>query len=271
MIRSLFGRSRWFRPSGAHPCPVAVLPRSGPLYAVGDIHGCLSLYRLAEAQVQADAGDEPATVVLLGDMVDRGAQTADLLDHLCRRPPNGLTRLCLRGNHEQMMLDFLASPRRNQEWLTHGGTDTLRSYGLDLGLDEVNNTPERSVLHRLAAVIPDAHVAFLRGLPMIASNDDIVCAHASIDPDLPLDRQSVETLLWGLPPMAAPRGRIFVHGHTVVPAPVMQDGVLALDTGAYLTGTLGGARFRQENVEPFTVSAIAGGASPISEPTGTKP
>ena len=119
----------------------------GPVYAVGDAHGCLSLYRQLEAQILRDAAALPGTptVVLLGDIVDKGPDTAALLDFLLRPAPPPLRRLCLRGNHESMMLAYLEKPAKNAQWLGFGGVETLLSYGLALDADALQTNARAEI------------------------------------------------------------------------------------------------------------------------------
>lgn len=221
--------------------PVLPLHAAGrPVYAVGDVHGCLPLYHRIEAAILADAarlGAAPV-IILLGDMVDRGPQTAGLLDLLTGPPRGELRRLCLMGNHEAMMLDFLAAPRADAAWLDCGGAATLASYGLTLAGDE----PARRLRQRLAACIPAAHRRFLSGLPLALRHGDWVLAHAGFDAARPLDAQPRAALLWGRSNTPPPAGLTLVHGHFVQPEPHLGPGRIAIDLGAFATGRLAAIR-----------------------------
>lgn len=221
---------------------VQLNPSAGPIYAVGDIHGCLGLWKSLQQRINEDAAafSGRAQVVLLGDMIDWGPDTAGLLDDLV-----GLTRrgeiLAIRGNHEAMMLDFFSVPRRNIDWLLHGGFETLRSYGLTLDRGEAGRLPLRRLAAILAAHVPPDHLAWLAALPTAASvvlnGRTCILAHAGYEPNRPLDRQRERALIWGPAPDPAP-GHLLVHGHVVVEAPQPLANCVAVDTGAWKTGKL---------------------------------
>ncbi|SDW15154.1 metallophosphoesterase [Roseicitreum antarcticum] len=221
-------------------------PLTGPVYVVGDVHGCHALYRRLEAQILRDANTLTGSpgIVLLGDVVDRGPETADMLDLLTDRPPTGATRLCLRGNHEDMMLNFLNNPTMTSSWLDFGGFETLMSYGLALDM-ETAPSPRR-LQQMLQAHIPQAHRDFLEHLPYGMQVGPYALVHAAIDVAAPLDRQPRQTVLWGDPVDAGPHDVTVIHGHTIVPQPIIEEGRIALDTGAYDTGVLTAVRLHPD-------------------------
>lgn len=214
----------------------------GPLYVVGDAHGCIALYRALEQRILQDAAalGEAPTIVLLGDVVDRGPDTAGLLDHLIAPPAPGVTRICLRGNHEEMMLQFMSAPSTNSPWLTFGGFETLMSYGLALDLDASLST--RRLLQMLQAHIPQAHCDFLMQLPFGLYVDGYALVHAAIDPTASLACQPRQTVLWGDSEGISVDGLTVVHGHTIISEPIVSKNRIALDTGAYHSGTLTAVR-----------------------------
>ncbi len=149
-----------FRRRGEAGVPLLPLdPTEGPVYAVGDVHGCRQLLRGLEALIRTDAAQLPGRprIVLLGDMVDRGPDTAGLLDDLMR-PLTWATRLAICGNHEEMMLAFLDNPARNASWLDQGGYETLRSYGLALDPTTPLALPRRHLQQKLAAHLPEQSI-----------------------------------------------------------------------------------------------------------------
>ena len=225
----------------------------GPVWAVGDVHGCATLYKRLEQIIQhrARANGEPCTIVLLGDVVDRGSATADLLDHLGSAPPDGVSRICLLGNHEEMMLRFFDQPKRELRWLSVGGYETLSSYGLFLDPDTAATLSERKLRHLLDAHVPPPHLALLRQFSagMIVGN--YVLVHASLDADRPLHQQTLQTLLWGAPPETAPRGMTVVHGHTIVDAPLASSVRISVATGAWRTSRLTAVRLHPTDEPVF--------------------
>lgn len=218
------------------------LPQGG-LYVVGDIHGRRDLYDRVESWIRAEAA-QGAVIVILGDLVDRGADTAGLIDHFLTPCPDGISRVILRGNHEAAMADFLDHPDRAPNWLEIGGAETLASYGLRPA--DWADCPEGRRGDLLAAHIPQSHRDFLRALPLAAQCGAIFLSHAGLNCAKPLADQDAADLLWSrIPPDAAalPKGiGAVIHGHmpqSRADAPAgMRPPVINLDTAAYATGRL---------------------------------
>lgn len=230
---------------------VDIDPEPAALYAVGDVHGCLGLYRRIETEIRADATARGflgrAVIVLLGDVIDRGPDSAAMIDHLLAAPPEGLARICLLGNHEDMMLRFIENPAANRTWLDHGGVQTLASYGIGPDPRQGFAIPARRMRQIIEAHVPAEHLEFLRGLPAFARTGRHFLAHAGGDPSRPLAGQGRSEMIWprliadpeALPP-ADLAGRIIVHGHVPVSAPRLDTWRINVDTGAYATGILSG-------------------------------
>lgn len=215
----------------------------GPIYAVGDVHGCLAQLQALERLIAADATPGPNLIVMLGDYVDRGPASPEVLDHLAAPPPTGFERICLCGNHEAMMLEHVADPHVPSRWLDNGGLDTLAGYGIDAGRYQAASHGEREDM--LASHIPAEHLDFLQALPILVSSGPFVFVHAGIDPALPLPEQADETLLWMRHNRKTPEptlDRIVVHGHTPAAAPVVLPGRICVDTGCFATGVLTAVR-----------------------------
>jgi serine/threonine protein phosphatase 1 len=213
------------------------------IYAVGDVHGCLDELLALERAVVNDAEDLPARklIVMLGDYVDRGPASAQVLDHLVAPPPPGFERICLTGNHEMAMLDYLDSRMGRAGWLAMGGEQTLLSYGIDHEhLREVYKSDRRTD-EIIRAAIPAAHIAFLRSLPIMVEAPGFLFVHAGIRPELPLDRQSDRDLVLirdDFYKAAHLLTRYVVHGHTPVDE-ARRDGMrVDIDTGAFFSGRL---------------------------------
>jgi len=244
LIDRLLGRE----PAVAPFAPVQIRLGEMPpvVYAVGDVHGCLDLYRELEGRIAAEAAalDIEILVILLGDFVDRGPASAATLDHLSARPPAGLRRHVLMGNHEEKMLAFLEQPNANRDWLSWGGFETLMSYGMvppdaERGFD----LPEKTLRHLIAAHVPEDHFAFLRDLPLALRMGRYFLCHAGIDPGKPIAAQTARDLMWTRE-MAddPPDGLIVVHGHTPVERADAGGRYINVDTGAYASGRLSAAR-----------------------------
>ncbi|QIK42348.1 metallophosphoesterase [Pontivivens nitratireducens] len=228
--------------------PVQILDE-GPLYAVGDIHGHLAHYDRLEAAILADAharGEDRVRIVTLGDYVDRGPDSAGVLDRLSAPPPPGVERHSLKGNHEVMFEQFLQAPDLNAPWLDMGGRETLASYGLYT--DQMQTVP-RHAAQMVQSVVPQEHMDFMAGLPLAFSTRTHFLCHAGVDPMRPLDEQDEHTLLWirnsflnhEVPPDCV-LDRVIVHGHTPCKQPELLEWRINVDTGVYSGGPLTAVR-----------------------------
>lgn len=204
-----------------------------PFYAVGDVHGCSALLRDLLARF-----DPGVPVVMVGDYVDRGEDSRGVLDLLMTRP--GTT--CLRGNHEQMLIDYLVRPEdAGGRFLRNGGMQTLASFGIG----GVQPTSEAALLAAKAEDLREAMgqptIDWLTALPCQIVSGNVAVVHAGADPAVPMDLQAPRNLIWGHRDFAAKArtdGLWIVHGHTIVPAVDIAPGRIAIDTGAYATGRL---------------------------------
>jgi serine/threonine protein phosphatase 1 len=218
------------------------LPDGLRIYALSDIHGCADLLARAFDRIDHDtAQDRPLRtgLVFLGDYVDRGLDSCRTLDILIERTQR---RPCvfLKGNHEEVLLNFLQDPPLLQAWRQFGGLQTLISYGLKPSVN-----PDGSELFDLArgfaSALPPAHLQFLKGLRTSFTCGDYFFVHAGVRPGIPLDEQADQDLLWIREEFLASRknfGKFIVHGHTPVVAPDLQRHRVNIDTGAYATGRL---------------------------------
>jgi len=218
------------------PAPATLAPGQR-IYAIGDIHGCID--RLAELheQINNDIAARPTghvTLIHLGDYVDRGTDSAQVIDWLVSGPPvQADTVVNLMGNHEHMMLTAIAAVDKEAPtlWLANGGADSLLSWGI-----QRNVPPEE-----WAARIPVPHLLFLRDLAISHRIGPYMFVHAGIQPGVPLDQQSRQDMLWIREPFLnskADHGVVIVHGHTPKRAPIVQPNRIAIDTGAVLGGAL---------------------------------
>ncbi|MGD9979769.1 MAG: metallophosphoesterase family protein [Hyphomonadaceae bacterium] len=220
-------------------------------YAVGDIHGRADLLadmlRLLEARSIDDtrlAG--PPIVIFLGDYVDRGHDSAGVLDLLTGGRPQHCEARFLRGNHEQSLMAFLDDPAANRGWLMQGGAETLLSYGVQPPPFNGSRSDWLDAARDLYARMPAAHLSFLNGLERYVELGDYAFVHAGVDAARPLEDQTDEALYWSREAfLASKRGfsHRIVHGHTPVDEPYADQRRIAIDTGAYASGTLTAARF----------------------------
>ncbi|MFY8094261.1 MAG: metallophosphoesterase family protein [Niveispirillum sp.] len=223
----------------------AHIPEGRILYAVGDIHGESALMeqlvdRIVQDAATAGAG-KAATIIFLGDYIDRGPDSQGVLERLSGPPPAGVAWRFLRGNHEQALLDFLTDPEGAAAWLRFGGVETLASYGVLAPPGTLDPRRLQALAAQLGERLPPRHLDFLRGCEMMAVIGDYAFVHAGIDPALPLDQQLPEDLLWireGFIDRPVRGKHVIVHGHTVVETPLIEGNRIAIDTGAYATGRL---------------------------------
>lgn len=243
----------WRNLTGTAAPPAADAPRitdlgqpQDAIYAVGDVHGCRAeLVALLDRITQdADRLGLRPRVILLGDAIDRGPQSAGVID-LLLSPRHAPWVQAILGNHESMMLDFLARPQAHAHWIDSGGFETLLSYGLSLSRSDLAALPKRRALQTVAAHIPDRHSAWLRSLPhgITLSMDGLryMLTHAGYDPALPQDAQPASVLLWGKGSHDAqpiPPDLRLVQGHVITEAPDPSAARIRVDTGAYRTGRL---------------------------------
>lgn len=242
----VFGRSRDRRGEGeAGDGPVLV--------AVGDVHGRADLLDSLVGKVEGMMegigqtegldGPKPHRFVFLGDYVDRGPDSAGVLDRLIalrrRRPET----VFLKGNHEQAMLDFLAEPEASAAWLEWGGEETLASYGVEVPIELGAPIEPENLRDALSERLPDGHFAFLMGLALSHEEAGYLFVHAGLNPDLPLAEQRERDVLWIRE--AWHRGgkgafpdHVVVHGHTPVAKPDDLGWRINVDTGAVWTGAL---------------------------------
>jgi serine/threonine protein phosphatase 1 len=226
------------------PKAAPVLPRvpdGTRVYAIGDIHGRLDLLVEIERRIADDAAAAETArniVVYLGDYVDRGSQSREVIERLIERPLAGFERILLRGNHEDSMLQFLVDVQIGPAWLAYGGAATLLSYGI---APPGSDRDFVRVQEELRAKLPERHLAFLRRLKLRHVEGDYFFVHAGIRPGIPLDDQRPEDLLWIRDEfLLSPRdfGKLIVHGHTITKTPDIKRNRIGIDTGAFASGTL---------------------------------
>lgn len=209
------------------------------IYAIGDIHGQNGMLEDALARIDADGGAE-SEVIFLGDYVDRGPGNRAVLDLLSKGLAQGRNWTCLRGNHDQMFLDFVTKGtvdfpqiKSGKAWVHPdlGGLSTLRDYGI--ALPELPDWP--GVARALRAAMPPDHLGFLQGLAPYAERDGLLFVHAGIRPGTALADQDPNDLMWIRQPFltaTAAHPWLVVHGHTAVKAPEHHGNRVNLDSGA---------------------------------------
>jgi serine/threonine protein phosphatase 1 len=240
------------------------VPAGYRLYAIGDVHGRDDLLAELLASIDADSasrGTAKRVLVFLGDLIDRGASSAEVVERLRSYKPAGTRLVFLAGNHEEVLLRIIdGESRLVADWLRFGGAECLLSYGADpQRLRKM--TPERAV-EVIRAAIPAAHIEFLRTFDDTFRAGDYLFVHAGIRPGVPLAEQAPADLRWIREPFltdSAEHGFLVVHGHTIRETVELCVNRIGIDTGAYRTGVLTAVGL--EGVDRWFLEARAGAAS----------
>lgn len=216
------------------------------IYAVGDVHGHADLYRALEQRLVEDARrfNGPALLVLLGDVIDRGPRSADVIEHLITPPPDGITRVVLMGNHEDLIRRFIGDPDAAREWIGWGGAETLASYGVHGDAARGYELSGHALKAKIDSSIPQSHRDFFAELPLSLTTPSYVFAHAGGEAARSWEDQGKDDLIWSNP-RALPEGafgRTVVHGHVPVEQVEITSGRIGVDTGAYESGLLSAVR-----------------------------
>ncbi|MEQ5871975.1 metallophosphoesterase [Sagittula sp. NFXS13] len=225
----------------------AQIEPDAPFFAIGDVHGCIR--QLGDLLVKIEKLEDVPQVICVGDLVDRGDDSAAVLNMLRRLNGEfGDLVLSLKGNHEAMMLDFIDDPERSGDrWLRNGGLQTLSSYRVSRS----SGTSLIALRDRLVEAMGQDMVDWVRALPVKWQSGNVAVVHAGADPLVPMNLQSDELLLWGtsdFTKIPRPDGTWIVHGHTIVREPKAENGRISTDTGAYATGRLTCAYVRTGDV-----------------------
>lgn len=235
------------------------MPDNSIAYAIGDIHGCSGLLDAVLNWITTHAASHremQKTVVVLGDIVDRGPDIKGTLERLVKSPPDGFDFKCLRGNHEDMMLEVMAQGTGLSRWIANGGDKTLESYGVDfrelLSLDSPGMT-----IDILEAAVPDDHRRFLRDLLHYHQAGDYLFVHAGVRPGIAMEKQTPEDMMWIRRefteyPLALDYH--VVHGHTVTPVVDFRGSATGLDTGAVTTGRLSCLAVWEDKMDVYTTT-----------------
>jgi serine/threonine protein phosphatase 1 len=232
-------------------------PGDMPIYAIGDIHGRLDLLQQAERSIIENASRLPGRklIVTLGDYIDRGPTSAQVISHLMAPPPPDFERICLTGNHEIMMLDYIDGVISYADWMPMGAASLLRSYGLDPEQLPLVFPTASKLDSFIRQSLPKPHLEFLRSLPILADTPDVLFVHAGIDPLRPIMNQTDEDLVFIRQRFFESRVRLpklVVHGHTPVERADVRDRRLNLDTGAFRSNRLTVARLWRGKVHLFS-------------------
>lgn len=242
-LRKLFG-------SAPAKAPQPRVPDGERYYVIGDIHGRLDLFEALVDAIDRDdaaAGAAKTTVVLLGDLVDRGPDSAGVIELARRWQAERDVRL-LAGNHEEMFLESFEDQEVLRHFLKHGGRETILSFGIprrefnDLSIDEL--------FERLPNIVPQDVRDYLQSFEEMIVAGDFVFVHAGIDPSVPLEEQKRRDMLWIRERFLRHQGKfekVVVHGHTIFDEVIDSEYRIGIDTGAFRTGVLTALVLEGEN------------------------
>ena len=221
--------------------PLTAVPPGKRVYAIGDVHGQIAQFEALRDAIDreiAAAPDLSPTVILLGDLVDRGPDSAGVIAS-ARAWGTRQKVSYIFGNHEEMFLRSFDEADVLRQFLRHGGRETLLSYGIPKEAYALATLPEIQQLAREA--VPAEDIEFISSFEDMIAIGDYLFVHAGVAPDVPLEQQRTADLRWIREPFLssdADHGHVIVHGHTISDQPVVKANRIGVDTGAYRTGRL---------------------------------
>lgn len=217
------------------------VPEGERYYVIGDIHGRCDLLDeliLAIEEDDRQAGAAESTVVLLGDLVDRGPESARVIETARQWGKRRKVRY-IAGNHEEMFLESFTDKEMLRHFLKHGGKETVLSYGIKK--KRYNELTMKELQDELHELVPKKHRKFLAEMEDIVVAGDYVFVHAGINPRLSLDEQRSSDLRWirdRFLKHREPLSHVVVHGHTIFDDVESTEYRIGIDTGAFRTGKL---------------------------------
>lgn len=217
------------------------VPKGERVYAIGDIHGRCDLFEALTAAIRKDdkkSGNAKTTIVLLGDLIDRGPDSAGVVKAARALQQRHAVRYLI-GNHEEMLLDAFKSVDIMRHFLKHGGRETILSYGVTVKTFNQATTEELQTM--MKELVPKSDRNFIKGFEEMIEIGDYLFVHAGIDPDRPLSDQRKRDTRWIREPFlnsTKKHSHMIVHGHTIVEDIDERANRIGLDTGAYKFGKL---------------------------------
>lgn len=233
---------RWFGVKSGNA--VITVPAGRRIYAIGDIHGRDDLLHEMHRLIAEDAGSRGWAnniLIYLGDYIDRAPGSREVLALAMGDQPQGFAKVCLRGNHEAAMLDFLANPENGGGWIAMGGDAALQSFGVAPPSEFAAPETLAWAAAEMALALTQAEREFLQNLKYRHREGGYFFAHAGIRPGVELGAQEEDDLIWIRAPFlqsAADHGAVIVHGHSVRREVEIRPNRIGIDTGAYYTNRL---------------------------------
>ena len=238
---SMFEPLRRLFASRTETPPAPRVPEGERYYVIGDIHGRDDLFAALIEAIERDdreAGEADTTVVLLGDLVDRGPDSAGVIDRAIDWGQQRKVRY-IAGNHEEMFLAAFKDKGMLRHFVKHGGRETILSYGIPR--KRYNELSINELQEELPKIVPKSHRKFLKTFEEIIFVGDYALVHAGIDPKRPLDEQKRKDMLWIREKFLQHDGaysHVVVHGHTIFDDVADAGNRIGIDTGAYRSGKL---------------------------------
>jgi serine/threonine protein phosphatase 1 len=219
------------------------VPSGYRVYAIGDIHGRLDLLNDTLSRIEADIDERPAAqniIIFLGDLIDRGPASAEVVERLRTYRRDGVRTVFVSGNHEEVLLRLIRGESRFlRDWLTFGGAECAKSYGISASA--LRRMDPGQAVALLRQKIPDSHRNFLQSFVDTFRIGSYLFVHAGVRPGVPLSEQTQSDLRWIRGPFLendTDHGFVVVHGHTIAAEIDVRDNRIGIDTGAYRTGVL---------------------------------
>ena len=228
-------------------------PPDEVIYAVGDIHGRADLVEALIEKIEDDIAEQPkeGRLVFLGDYIDRGLQSKQVIDFLLSERVQKLRPIFIKGNHEDAFLNFLSNPQHGPIWAKYGGRETLVSYGIRPPRSMSFNDDWIEAHKALQQSLPPSHERFLMSLQLSVRLGPYGFVHAGVKPGVPFEDQNEEDLLWIRDEFLRSKNGfdvMVIHGHTPVDQATNSEFRVNVDTGAYYSGRLTAARISGQEI-----------------------
>jgi serine/threonine protein phosphatase 1 len=219
------------------------LPDNLRLYCIGDIHGRDDLLLKIHSQIISDQLDYEGQVkiIYVGDYVDRGMHSKQVINFLTNKYRFSEQSIFLRGNHEQVLLDFLEDDAVGPAWLAYGGQATLASYGVLVTKILTKRQDYIEIQQAFKDLLPESHLQFFKKTVFSYREGSYFFVHAGVNPKHSITRQKNDDLMWirdAFISSSKNYEKIVVHGHTISDQPDFRINRIGIDTGAFVSGVL---------------------------------
>ena len=218
------------------------------IFAIGDIHGCLKQLVTLQDKIfnYPQYNKEEDLLLYLGDYIDRGPSSKDVINHILQLQTEGIKSIFLMGNHEQFMIDFLFNKINNlSNWIINGADQTFKSYDIEVAEfikegfeDEIVDKLRNDFLSRL----PKEHIYFFNNFKLTYIMGDYLFVHAGINPEKSLSEQNKMDFLWSRSDKFFDKNfefeKIIVHGHSPEKEVVNFPYRINVDIGSFFSGKL---------------------------------